>query len=184
MATDTKSTSGTEATDKSEATGTEAEHEQTDEQTSTESEDEETSTTDGSKEDPDDVSEKLDFWKRQARENEKELKRLRKIEEDRRNAELSETEKLAKERDDLRVTLDDLHRKVIATELGLSPELAERLKGSTEEELREDAERFAALVKPPKPKPTDVGIGSPGESGDAPIDPVELHRRAMKGRRL
>lgn len=182
MATDTKPTTGTDAADKSEATGTEAEHETTDEQTSTEPEGDETSETDDSKNDPDD--EKLDFWKRQARENEKELKRLRKLEEDRRNAELSETEKLAKERDELRGELEELRRKAIASELGLSPELAARLVGSNEEELREDAERLAALVKPPKPKPTDVGIGSPGESGDAPVDPVELHRRAMQGRRL
>lgn len=46
----------------------------------------------------------------------------------------------------------------IAREAGLSAELAERLNGSTEEELKKDAEALVALVKPahqPRPRSTE-----------------------------
>ena len=48
----------------------------------------------------------------------------------------------------------------IAQELGIPVELAERLNGTTEEELKKDAEAFAALVKPthqPRPRGTEGG---------------------------
>ena len=48
----------------------------------------------------------------------------------------------------------------IAQGLGIPVELAERLNGTTEEELKKDAEAFAALVKPnhqPRPRGTEGG---------------------------
>lgn len=176
----TKPTTGTDAADNGEQTGTVSEPE-------TKNEEQDPGTGEGSEDDDSNVTpeeddgKKLDFWKRQARENEKELKKLRKLEEDRRKAELSETERLKEEREELSKELSDLRRKAIAAEYGLDTDLAERLRGVTEEELRSDAESLAKLVKPPKPKPTEVGIGVPGKD-DAPTDPVELARSWTRGR--
>lgn len=53
----------------------------------------------------------------------------------------------------------------IAREAGLPAELAERLNGSTEEELKKDAEALAALVKPahqPRPRSTEGGSNLSG----------------------
>ena len=143
----------------------------TEAETATETEDE--SSKDVTTED----DEKVEFWKRQARDNEKELKKLRKAEEDRRKAELSEADLLREEKEEIAKELEGLRRKAIIAEFGLTPELAERLRGVTEEELREDAGELAKLVRPAKPKSTDVGIGSPGGNGDTPSNPMDLHRK-------
>lgn len=48
----------------------------------------------------------------------------------------------------------------VAQEIGIPVELAERLNGATEEELKKDAEALAALVKPnhqPRPRGTESG---------------------------
>lgn len=53
----------------------------------------------------------------------------------------------------------------IAREARLPAELAERLNGSTEEELKKDAEALAALVKPahqPRPRSTEGGSNLSG----------------------
>ena len=53
----------------------------------------------------------------------------------------------------------------IAREAGLPAELAERLNGSTEEELKKDAEALATLVKPahqPRPRSTEGGSNLSG----------------------
>jgi len=53
----------------------------------------------------------------------------------------------------------------IAREAGLPAELAERLNGSTEDELKKDAEALAVLVKPthqPRPRSTEDGSNLSG----------------------
>lgn len=126
-----------------------------------------------------DVAAKLDFWKRQARENEKELKRLKKAEDDRRREEMTETERLRADLAERDLKIDGILRKSIAAENGLPAEFADRLRGTTEEELAADAKRFAELVKPKVPTPTDVGIGTAGGATGDDSDPVALSRRFM-----
>lgn len=153
---------------------TETETEETEDETSEDSEDEASKVTPREKE-----------LRRLLRETEKENKRLKKSEEEARLAELSETEKLREELKSKDEKLDSLTRKTIAVELGLDESLAVRLVGATEEELREDAERLAALLTPSKPKSKDVGLGGvPGNGDDAPTDPVAAHRAATAGRRF
>jgi hypothetical protein len=52
----------------------------------------------------------------------------------------------------------------IASEKGISVELADRLRGNTEEELRADAEAMSAFLAPANPEPPRGGkpIGAPG----------------------
>ena len=174
---DTKPTTETDAADNVEETETVSETEQT--ETTEDSETETTDEEEGSK-----VTPREKELRRLLRENEKELKRLKKAEEEREAETLSETEKVAKERDGLREEVVELRRRAIASEFGLSPELAERLRGVTEEDLRSDAEELSKLVKPPKPKPREAGIGTAGDGGELPSDPVAAHRAAMAGRSI
>lgn len=171
----TEATTETESADNVEETETGSETEQSETETeavtATGTEDE--SSKDVTTED----DEKVEFWKRQARDNEKELKKLRKVEEDRRKAELSEADLLREEKAEIAKELEEMRRKAIISEFNLTPELADRLRGVTEEELREDAEELSKLVRQGKPKPTDVGLGSPGGNGDTPSSPMDLHRK-------
>ena len=169
-----KPTTETDAADNGDETETDSKPETTEttNETETDSKDEE----DGSN-----VTPREKELRKLLRENEKKLVRLEKAEEARRRAEMTETEKLREELSSKDSELAELRRKTIAAEFGLDADLSERLRGTTEEELREDAESLAKLVKPPKPKSTDVGIGVAGKE-DAPVDPVELARSWSKGR--
>lgn len=155
------------------------------EETETVSETETTETTEDSEtEKPDDeegsnVTPREKELRRLLRKNEKELERFRKAEEEARTQSLSESEKLQEENSKLQESYSSLLRRTIAAEYGLDADLAERLRGVTEEELQEDAARLAELVKPAKPKPTDVGLGTPGDQDETPVDPRELHRKWM-----
>lgn len=173
----TEATTETEAADKTDETEKVSE----DETTET-TEDSETEKTDD-EDDSNNVTPREKELRRLLRENEKELRRLRKTEEDARRAEMSETEKLREELKDRDDRLEVILRAKIAAEYGLDGELAERLRGATEEELEEDAKKLAELVKPPKPSSKDVGIGSLGE-GETILDPVAAHRAATAGRRF
>lgn len=121
------------------------------------------------------------------RRNEKELEKLRKAEDERRRQEMTEAERLKADLEARTKELEDLKaqalRSAISAEFQLDTELAERLRGDTEEELREDAKRLAELVgkrRPNTPPPASAGVGVTG--GDAPTDPLELHRRAVGAR--
>lgn len=174
----TKPTTETDAADNGDETETDSKPETTTEETT----DPETGT--DSDDDGSNVTPREKELRKLLRSNEKELARLKKSEEDRRRAELSETEKLREEIAEKDSKLGKLLRKSIAAEHGLDAEFAERLQGVTEEELAEDAERLAALVKPKPPKPEDVGIGVPGSSDGEETDPVKAHRAATAGMRF
>lgn len=171
----TKPTTETDAADNVDET-------ETDSKTETTETTEETETDSKDGEEDSNVTPREKELRKLLRENEKELKRLRKAEEEARRAEMTETEKLREELEASKSELVGLRRKSIATEHGLPADLAERLRGVTEEELVEDAKRLAALVKPPKPTSKDVGIGAPGADESLPSDPVAAHRRAMASR--
>lgn len=114
-------------------------------------------------------------WKSLARQNEKAAKsnaeaakRLSEMEE----ADKSETEKLASERDQHRTRADSaelsLARLEVALEKGLTRAQAKRLVGSTREELEADAEELLTDLKGAVRKPAsfDAGVKSKSSSGD------------------
>ena len=67
----------------------------------------------------------------------------------------TETQRLVEERDALKAERDTVRGEVmrgrVALGKGLSAELADRLRGVTEDELSEDADRLLALIKPSGP---------------------------------
>lgn len=65
----------------------------------------------------------------------------------------------------------DLRRQLVAARLGLPEELVDRLKGSTPEELSEDAERLLALFTSKKPKQTKPTPITPKGGNDPEADP-------------
>ena len=127
--------------------------------------------------------ERLKFYQLKAREQEQELKKLRKAEEERQRAEMTELDRLkadlAAKDEELELIRVSAIKAKLSAEFNLDAELVERLKGDTEEELREDAARLSELVgkaKPKTPPAGDAGIG--GKAGEVlPTDPVELARR-------
>jgi hypothetical protein len=99
---------------------------------------------------------KLREIEKQSKKDAKELARLKAEEQKRIEASMTEQERLQKERDELakesaQLKADIMRRDVIA-ETGLPPQLADRLKGETLEELKADAEGLLKLL--PKTKST------------------------------
>lgn len=66
----------------------------------------------------------------------------------------------------------DLRRQLVAARLGLPEELVDRLKGSTPEELSEDAERLLALFTSKQPKQTKPTPITPKGGNDPEADPA------------
>jgi hypothetical protein len=97
---------------------------------------------DGNPATPKDVADYLK-WKHLSKENEK-----------RKNAALTENEKLTNELNELRETVQQLQRQTVISKVlsthSLSPEAEEFLKGSTEAELNASAEKLVALFGKPK----------------------------------
>ncbi|MGW1269683.1 hypothetical protein [Streptomyces sp. NPDC002491] len=143
-----------------------------------------------------DSTQQVAYWKHHARKHEAranaapdaaELERLRAAETElntRKAAELSETERLQKERDDAaaeaataKAERDAAARKAlvleVASDKGLTAAQAARLQGSTKEELEADADAlkslFTGVVTPPRPPSgsgSDVGSGKTVASGE------------------
>lgn len=125
-------------------------------------------------------TETVDFWKRQARENEARAKanadaakRLKEIED----RDLSELQKAQRDREEALTRLQEVEREAIRNRValtkGLPAEIAATLSGSSEEELAAHADRLLAWRSnqtPPTPRP-DPGQGprpsSPAQDEDA-----------------
>ena len=113
---------------------------------------------------------------------------LEKAEADRQREEMSELDRLKADVAARDTELAELKaaalRSSIAAKAGLSADLAERLRGNTEDELREDAEKLAALVpgKQQPPAADDAGIG--GKNDPSLSDPVAMHRAATAGQSI
>ena len=118
---------------------------------------------------------KLREIEKQARKESKELARLKAEEQKRIDAQMTETERLQKERDkyaqEAAQLRADLLRRQIIEETGLPPALADRLKGETQEELLADAKELLKLL--PKQKNTQ----SPTNPGDAKAAETEAQKR-------
>lgn len=102
---------------------------------------------------------------REAADRRKKLEAYEKAEQEKAAAELSETDKLKKQLEEtaakLRaVELNNLKQRTAAA-VGLPPELADRLQGETEDDLKADAEKLAKLMPPKQPKagPTNPADG-------------------------
>lgn len=118
-------------------------------------------------------------WEGLAKANKSAAEKLVELEE----AGKSEAEKLAQrataaesERDTAR---QELLRSRTALAKGLPADLADRLRGSTEEEMAEDADRLLALIAKPKAA-ADVDQGVKGVNKGATEGPAQLTREDMK----
>lgn len=116
-------------------------------------------------------------WERRAKENAVAAARLAELEE----SQKSEAQRLADALDaERRRALDaeqSLLRYRIATSKNLRPELVDRLRGDTEEEIAEDAERLLALTAPPQSATTPSFDGGPRGTTPAPADWNSAFRR-------
>lgn len=118
---------------------------------------------------------KLREIEKQAKKDQREFERLKAEEQKRLEAQMTEAERLKKQADELaaqnaKLQADILRRDVIA-EAGLPPALADRLKGSTKEELLADAEELKKLL--PKQKPNQSVTNPSGAS----IEETEAQKR-------
>ena len=111
------------------------------------------------------------------RENEKalkkqaaELERYRKMEEERKQAEMSETERLQAELDKARGELKAKTVRTmqieVAAKVGIPAALSDRLKGETPEEMEEDAKAILEMLPKQKAAP-NTGATNPGEKAGA-----------------
>lgn len=118
----------------------------------------------------------------QAKKDKKELERLQAEEKKRADAQMSETERLQKERDAMAAEnakiKSDLLRREVIEEAGLPATFASRLQGATRDELLADAKELAKtlpqLKVPPKIPPTNPGPSQP-------IDNVQKTRAWLNG---
>lgn len=102
----------------------------------------------------------LDKERASNKENAKKLKRLDKLEaaeKDRLEADMSENDKLKAENQRLTAEIHKRDivdaKRQIAAEVGLPPELAPRITGADEEEMRQDAEALLELLPKPEKDP-------------------------------
>lgn len=105
--------------------------------------------------------------------------KLKEYEDSKKTEEQKLTEaKDAAERDAAEARREFLRLKV-GTSKGLPAEVSERLRGETEEEMTEDADRLVALIKPGSPK----GSADGGNQGKPPTgtDMNDLLRTAARG---
>ena len=119
---------------------------------------------------PEPVREVLNKERKAAREAEKRARAAEAKAQEYEDRDKSEQEKLAEraaaaEGDAFAAEQKYLRLKV-GTEKGLSPALAERLQGTTEEEMVQDAERLLAAVKPKGSDDFDGGARQPAPAGD------------------
>lgn len=119
-------------------------------------------------------------WEQRSKENATAAQRLAELEE----AQKTEAQKLAEraeaaERDLAAVRLESLRTRVAITK-GVPAELVDRLRGDTEDDLTEDADRLLALLQPGKPR-GDVAQGPRGESAVLNGDPLLNDLKAKLG---
>jgi len=119
-------------------------------------------------------------WEQRAKENSTAAQRLAALEE----AQKTEAQKLAeraeaaeKERDAMR--LETLRARVAITK-GVPADLVDRLRGDTEDDLAEDADRLLALIQPGKPR-GDVAQGPRGDTAALNSDPLLDDLKAKLG---
>lgn len=122
---------------------------------------------------------------KKAKQDAKELAALKAEKQKQLDAQLSETERLKKQADELaaqnaKLQADILRRDVVA-ETGLPAVFADRLKGATKEEMLEDAKELMKALPAQPAKPTvKVSATNPANAGNQMTD---SERRAFLGLR-
>ena len=132
--------------------------------------------------DVDGLTKALAAERRQRRDIAAQLKKLQQAEDERKQAEMTEVDRLKAQLAEATSKLtqyevNELRRKV-AAEVGIPDALATRLAGDDEDAMRVDAEALKSQLAPPPPPPppgqekTGAGVG--GESGADETDPAKL----------
>ena len=123
-----------------------------------------------------DTIKKLREIEKQAKKDQKEFERLKADEQKRIEAQMSETERLQKQLAEFQQKNAELEtnmlRRDVIVETGLPPQFADRLKGSTREELLEDAKSLASIL--PKHSQKSQAITNPA---DASLNETEAQKR-------
>jgi len=81
-------------------------------------------------------------------------------------------------RDELKASQVQALRSKVASELGIPPQLAERLRGETEEEMKQDAESLKAVIPTPSASGTPRTQTTVGVPGGRPAAETDAQRRA------
>ena len=141
---------------------------------------------------PEDVAAELDDTRkalakanREAAQRRKKLETYEKADQERKEAELSEMEKLQKQLADREAELNKLTitelKRSIAEEIGLPTAFAKRIQGDNEEAMREDAKSLLDAI-PASKKPIKSEITNPGDATKGKTDNqrrAELYRGDM-----
>lgn len=110
-------------------------------------------------------------WEKRAKENSTAAARLAELEEAQKSEQQRASERAeAAEKELAAMRLDALKARV-ALAKGLPADLVDRLRGDTEDELADDADRLLALIQPGKPR-GDVAQGPRGEDLALNGDPL------------
>lgn len=125
---------------------------------------------------------------KKAKEDAKELARLKADEQKRIEAQMSETERLKKQADELaatntRLQADILKRDVIA-ESGLPAVFADRLKGTTKEEMLADAQELLKILPPTTKQPPHIPPTNPNGANTAETEAQKRERIFGKGKNI
>lgn len=124
--------------------------------------------------------EKLRGFEKEARAAQKKLEAYEKAERERKDAELSETEKLKRElaaaQAQLKASQLDNMKRTIAAAVGLPAPLAARLQGDDEETLKADALALLESLPKAEPKKPTLPVTNPGNNAGG--GDTEAQRRA------
>jgi multidrug resistance efflux pump len=127
-----------------------------------------------------DTIKKLRETEKQYKKDRTELERLRQLEEERKKAEMTESERLKAELEQVRAnlkqqTIQNQQRRV-AAKVGLPDEFAELLKGETPEELESHAKKLLDAMPKQKAAPNS-GVTAPGDNTVSGESEAEKRRR-------
>lgn len=135
-----------------------------------------------------DTIRKLREIEKQSKQDAKELARLREAEAKRQESEMTELQRVQKQAADLQAERDklalDLIRRDVISETGLPPLLADRLKGTTKDEMLADAQELLKVLPQQttaQPTTPHVNPTNPGAGGNQITD--EARRQFLGLRR-
>ena len=121
---------------------------------------------------------------KQAKKAAAELEHYKKLEEERKQAEMTETDRLKAELDRMQSELKAKTARTmqieVAAKLGLPAALSDRLKGETLEEMEEDAKAILEVMPKQKAAP-NLGATNPGEKAGSGDDFETAHKRWKAG---
>ncbi len=99
-------------------------------------------------------------WEKRAKENSTAAQRLAELEETQKTETQKAADRADKAEKEAAAHRSELMRLRVASAKGLSAELADRLRGDSEDELADDADRLLALLTPPASTPHGFDHGA------------------------